>query len=79
MGSMRDLTRQTSADQHHGDHSKVEDAVNTILKKLKRGRPVRLPGIGSLLPGAPPRFQPLAGDPAASLQGKEARKKHAKR
>lgn len=76
---MQHPTLPPGEEQRHRDSTRVEDAVDTILKKLRRGRPVRLPGIGSLLPGAPPRFQPLARDSAAAPQGKEAKKKHAKR
>lgn len=75
---MQHPTRPYDEEQRHRDNTRVEEAVNAILKKLKRGRPVRLPGIGSLLPGAPPRFQSLADDKPAPPRT-PARKSNAKR
>jgi len=40
-----------------GEAGRVESAVTAILRKLKRGERVKLPGLGSFVPGAPPRFE----------------------
>lgn len=71
---MRDLTPQPNPDQRQGDDTRVEDAVNAILRRLKRGYPVRLPGLGSLLPGAPPSFRSIREKkPAPPKATREAR------
>ena len=35
----------------------VASAVDLILRKLKKGQRVVLPGLGSLIPGTPPSFK----------------------
>lgn len=47
------------------DDDRVKQAVTLILKKLKRGQKVVLPGLGSLIPGAPPSFKSLGRRKAA--------------
>ncbi len=47
------------------DEDRVKQAVTLILKKLKRGQKVVLPGLGSLIPGAPPSFR-LSGQRKAA-------------
>lgn len=80
MVDMRDLTKNPNADPSRSDAQEVEKAVDAILRKLQRGRTVRLPGIGSLMPGAPPRFQPLAAaKTAAQKESGDAKGGNAKR
>lgn len=71
---MQQPRRRSSEEQRHSESTRVEDAVKTILRKLKRGQPVRLPGIGSLLPGAPPQFRSIDHDkPAPSARKDKSR------
>jgi len=51
------------------DGQRVKEAVDVILKKLKRGEKVLLPGLGSLLPGAPPSFRPSVQRRSAQTPG----------
>lgn len=63
---MRNPKHPSDEEQRRRDDTRVEQAVTAILKKLKRGLPVRLPGVGSLLPGAPPTFRSLSSGNTAS-------------
>lgn len=53
-GLARELAQVTRASSAAAK-DQVEEAVHEILKALKRGRPVRLPGVGKLIPGARPK------------------------
>jgi hypothetical protein len=48
------------------EDDRVKQAVDVILRKLKRGQEVVLPGLGSLLPGAPPSFKSTVQRKAAN-------------
>ncbi|HPT27288.1 MAG TPA: hypothetical protein PLZ95_12770 [Bryobacteraceae bacterium] len=50
-------TKPARARSRAPEDERVRQAVDVILKKLKRGQKVVLPGLGSLLPGAPPSFR----------------------
>jgi hypothetical protein len=52
-------TKPVRARTAPSDDDRVKQAVTLILKKLKRGHKVVLPGLGSLIPGAPPSFKSL--------------------
>jgi len=44
------LSKPAAADQ-------LDRVVNAILKSLRKGQPVRLPGLGVFLPGKTPSFR----------------------
>lgn len=51
------------------DDKRVKQAVDVILRKLKKGEKVVLPGLGSLLPGAPPSFRSTVKRGSAQAPG----------
>lgn len=44
-----------SGNGHAADALDAE--VERIVRKLKQGKPVQIPGLGSFMPGAQPRFE----------------------
>jgi nucleoid DNA-binding protein len=41
---------------------RLDQVIHRILKKLRRGKPAALPGLGQFLPGQGFRFEPRGGD-----------------
>lgn len=52
----------------------VDAAVALILRKLKKGKAVPLPGLGAFLPGPQPRFEFERRKSAASKAPREPRR-----
>ena len=60
MGDLIDQhAKKTNATRAEAAES-VQEVVDDIIAKLRSGKPVKLPGIGKLLPGPKPgfRFEP---------------------
>ena len=51
----QDLRQMFSGNGHAADALDAE--VERIVRKLKQGKPVQLPGLGSFVPGPQPRFE----------------------
>lgn len=62
------ITKAEAADR-------LDSVVHNIVRNLRRGRPARLPGLGTFQPGNAPGFQPeVDPGPARSGRGDSARK-----
>ena len=62
MDLAKELTRGTPDDPAHAA-DELDRVVNRIIRLLRSGKPLRLPGLGTITPGKEWTFQPEPYDP----------------